>query len=60
MEQQADEFYNRVREGYRQLATHEPKRIVLINGSRDPDEIETEIWKKLCSSFSVLAKASTT
>jgi dTMP kinase len=58
MEQQPTEFYERVREGYRELATHEPKRIVLINGSRDPDEIETEIWKTLCSRFSVLAKTS--
>jgi dTMP kinase len=58
MEQQPPEFYERVREGYRELATHEPKRIVLINGSRDPNEIEKEIWKTLCSRFSVLAKAS--
>ena len=58
MEQQPSEFYERVREGYRKLAAHEPKRIVLINGSRDPDEIETEIWKTLCSRFSVLAKTS--
>jgi dTMP kinase len=58
MEQQPAEFYERVREGYRQLATHEPKRIVLINGSRDPDEIESEIWEKLCGRFSILAKTS--
>ena len=60
MEQQTDEFYDRVREGYRELATREPERIVLINGSRDPDEIETEIWKKVCSRSSVIAKTSTT
>ena len=58
MEQQPPEFYERVREGYRELATHEPKRIVLINGSRDPNEIEKEIWRTLCSRFSVLAKTS--
>src|SRR5438552_10004259 len=34
MEQQPADFYERVREGYRELARHEPKRIVLINGSR--------------------------
>lgn len=55
MEQQPAEFYDRVREGYRELAIREPKRIVLIDGSRDPDEIEKEIWEKLCSRFSVLA-----
>jgi dTMP kinase len=58
MEQQPAEFYERVREGYRALAAREPGRIVLINGSRDPDEIEAEIWKILCSRFSVLVKTS--
>ena len=58
MEQQPAEFYDRVREGYRELAVREPKRIVLIDGSRDPDEIEKEIWETLCSRFSVIEKAS--
>jgi len=58
MEQQPAEFYERVREGYREIATHEPKRIVLINGSRDPDEIESEIWEKLCARFSIVTKTS--
>jgi dTMP kinase len=58
MEQQPTEFYERVREGYREIATHEPKRIVLINGSRDPDEIESEIWEKLCARFSIVTKTS--
>jgi len=58
MEQQPAEFYERVREGYRQLAKHEPKRIVMINGSGDVDEIEGQIWKMLCSRFSLLAKTS--
>ena len=58
MEQQPAEFYERVREGYRELATREPKRIVMIDGSGDVDEIERQIWKTLCSRFSVLAKTS--
>jgi dTMP kinase len=58
MEQQSAEFYKRVREGYRELATHEPKRIVMIDGSSDVDEVEKQIWKTLCSRFSVLAKRS--
>ena len=58
MEQQSAEFYERVREGYRELAAHEPKRIVLINGSREQDEIEIEIWENLCARFSILAKTS--
>ena len=58
MEQQPAEFYQRVRSGYRELATREPKRIVLIDGAGDVDDIEKEIWKTLCSRFSMLAKIS--
>jgi dTMP kinase len=53
MEQQPAEFYERVREGYRERVTHEPKRIVLIDGSGDVDEIEKQIWEKLCSRFPI-------
>src|SRR5436305_10037335 len=49
MEQEPAEFYERVRRGYRDLPAREPNRIVLIDGSRNADEIENEIWKILCS-----------
>ncbi len=55
MEQEPDEFYERVREAYRELAVREPNRVVLIDGSRNADEIENEIWKVLCSRFPGLA-----
>ena len=58
MEQQPTEFYERVREGYRELAAHEPKRIVMIDGSGEVDEIEKQIRKTLSSRFSALAKTS--
>ncbi len=51
MEQQPAEFYERVREGYRELAKREPSRVVLIDSSRTADEIENEIWKILASRF---------
>src|SRR6266576_4926175 len=53
MEQQPAEFYERVREGYRDLAAHESKRIVTIDGSGDVDEIEKQIWEELCSRFPI-------
>jgi len=56
MEQQPAEFYERVREGYRELAMQESKRVILIEGSGDADEVERKVWKALCSRFSVLAK----
>jgi dTMP kinase len=55
MEQQPAEFYERVREGYRQLALDEPGRIVLIHGAQEADAIESEIWEKLYSRFPILA-----
>ena len=58
MEQQAAEFYERVREGYRELAASERKRIVMIDGSGDLDAIEKQIWETLSSRFPVLAKIS--
>jgi dTMP kinase len=54
MEQQPAEFYELVREGYRALAKCEARRIVLIDGSRDPDEVQTEIWETLSSRFPAL------
>jgi len=56
MEQQPAEFYERVRVAYRQLAKREPNRVVLIDGSRDANQIENEIWEMLGSRFPVLTK----
>jgi dTMP kinase len=54
MEQQPAEFYERVREAYRELAAHEPKRVVLIDGARNAEQIENEIWETLSSRFPAL------
>ena len=51
MEQEPAEFYERVRGAYRELAAREPNRVVMIDGSRKADEIETDIWKMVCSRF---------
>ena len=56
MEQQPEEFYERVRQGYRELAARESKRIVLINGARDQDEITNEIWTIVAMRFPAIAK----
>jgi dTMP kinase len=57
MEQQSDDFYRRVIEGYRELAKREPKRAVLIDGSRTPSEISDRIWETLSSRFPTLQKS---
>jgi dTMP kinase len=51
MEQQPAEFYERVREAYRELAKRDPDRVVLIDASRNADRIENEIWQMLRSRF---------
>jgi dTMP kinase len=55
MEQQPAEFYECVRRGYRDLAAREPDRIVLIDGSRNADDIEDQIWNVVSSRFPELA-----
>ena len=58
MEMQPEDFYERVIEGYRNLAKNEPKRIVLIDGSTSADEIEGQIWQILSSRFPSLTTKS--
>jgi dTMP kinase len=57
MEQEPIEFYERVCEAYRALAKSEPGRIRLLDGSRTPDEIETEIWREVSGRFPALLPA---
>jgi dTMP kinase len=56
MEQEPAEFYERVREAYREIAAREPNRVVLINGAHSADEIESEIWTVLSDRFPALTK----
>jgi dTMP kinase len=51
MEQEPVEFYERVCEGYRALATREPDRCIVMDGAQSADLIETEIWKILAARF---------
>jgi dTMP kinase len=51
MEQQPNEFYEAVRNAYRELAKREPKRVVLIDGAGDVDKIDNYIWKTLSERF---------
>ena len=54
MEQESLEFYERVSEGYRELARREPARIRLLDGSGSPEEIESEIWREVSERFPAL------
>jgi dTMP kinase len=58
MEQEPAEFYERVRQAYRDLAATESERVVLVNGSRAADEIEMEIWETIAARFPAVAEKS--
>ena len=51
MEEEPDEFYERVCIAYRELAKREPNRVVLIDGSQDADTIEHDIWETIVRRF---------
>ena len=44
MEREAAEFHHRVRQGYLEISRRDPRRVMLIDGRRTPDEIAAEIW----------------
>ncbi len=45
MESQSHEFYERVRQGYLDLAKREPKRVKVIDGSQSIETVEQRIWE---------------
>jgi dTMP kinase len=51
MEQEADEFYEKVRDGYLEHAKWQKDRVVVIEGWKLQEEIENEIWETLLSRF---------
>src|SRR5437868_7640819 len=58
MEQQADEFYENVRDGYLEFAKWQKDRVVVIKGWESPQDIANEIWNILSKRFPDLAKAA--
>ena len=45
MESAGMEFFNRVREGYLEIAKQEPQRVKVLDASKSVDEIHTEVVK---------------
>jgi thymidylate kinase len=59
MEEESDEFHERVIRAYRELAENEPKRVILIDGRISIDAIEQQIWDALAQRFPELGKHQT-
>jgi dTMP kinase len=53
MEEQPEDFYERVRDAYRELARRDTGRVVLIDGARQVDQIATEIWRIVRQRFAL-------
>ena len=51
MEEESDEFHERVIRASRELAEYEPKRVILIAGRIAPDTIENQIWNTFVQRF---------
>ncbi|MBU2471360.1 MAG: thymidylate kinase, partial [Bacteroidetes bacterium] len=45
MESSGEKFYEKVRNGYLEIAKHEPERFFVINGLQDVDTIHETVWK---------------
>jgi len=44
MDEQSLDFHRKVRAAYRQLAEDEPKRVKMIDGSREESEVFADVW----------------
>ncbi len=44
MENESLEFYDRVRQGYLDLAKREPQRVKIVDGGKSVEMVEQEIW----------------
>lgn len=45
MENQSLKFYDRVRQGYLDLATREPKRVKIVDGNQSMDAVYKQMWE---------------
>jgi dTMP kinase len=59
IEEESDEFHERVIRAYRELAENEPRRIVQVDGRKSVHLIENEIWQAISARFPDLGKDQT-
>ena len=59
MEEESDEFHERVIRAYRELAENEPRRAVQADGRKSVHLIENEIWQTISARFPDLGKDQT-
>ena len=59
MEEESDEFHERVIRAYRELAENEPRRVVQVDGRKSVHLVENEIWQTISARFPDLGKDQT-
>ena len=59
MDQQSVRFHRKVREGYRQLAADEPRRVRLIDGSRQEAAVAESVWEAVAQSSALSVPPAT-
>ena len=47
MELNGEEFFNRIREGYKEIVESNPKTHIMVNGDNSPLEISKIIWEEI-------------
>ncbi|SFV00075.1 dTMP kinase [Alicyclobacillus macrosporangiidus] len=47
IEQRGDEYFSRVRDAFLRIATAEPERVVVLDGTLDAQALEQEIWSRV-------------
>jgi len=50
-------FFERVGEGFRQIAAEEPQRIALIDSTRDVEKVRADIWSRVASLLRQIGRA---
>jgi dTMP kinase len=55
MEAAGEDFHRRVGEGYRALAAADPEHWLVVDGSPEPDAVESAVWKALVDRLPDLA-----
>ena len=57
LESEKEEFFRRVRSGFRQIAANEPRRVKLINGEQTPADVFAQTKKELDKTLTKFSKS---